>query len=58
MYCKLFWKDESGEKEAGNGPILKKKDTEYLGHFYLKICCQSLSKVAQSGRTVRDLYLA
>ena len=25
IYCKLYWKDENKEKEAGNGPFFKKK---------------------------------
>ena len=25
IYCKLYWKDENKEKEAGNGPFSKKK---------------------------------
>ena len=24
IYCQLYWKDENKEKEAGNGPFLKK----------------------------------
>ena len=29
-----------------------KKFYKYLGHFWKKICCQELSKVARSGRSV------
>ena len=25
IYCQLYWKDKNKEKEAGNGPFLKKK---------------------------------
>ena len=34
VYCQLYWKDENKEKEAGNGPLLKKS---------MPICCQLIA---------------
>ena len=33
------------------------ENCQYLGHFCYKICSQELSKIAQSGHTVRELKL-
>ena len=33
IYCQLYWKDENKEKEAGNGPFLK-KNRQMVDGFY------------------------
>ena len=36
IYRQLYWKDKNKEKEAGNGPFLKKEKSCLEGHTILK----------------------
>ena len=45
VYCQLYWKEENKEKEAGNGPFLKKPNVrEHFLKYLLSVCCIQTGK--------------